>query len=98
MIGPLDELADKAFSMHMLQHMLLMKVIAPLLLLGEFSSVFLWTIGQDTAHQLVGSLETFTSAASVLATIDEPMDRVDAFRLVFVDLAYPCFLSSRVAK
>lgn len=47
--SPVDELADRAFSMHMVQHMLLMKVIAPLLLLGEFSAVFLWAIGNESA-------------------------------------------------
>ncbi len=49
--GFLDELADQAFSMHMLQHVLLIKVIAPLLLLGEFTPVFLWAIGKTNAHR-----------------------------------------------
>jgi len=49
--GPLDELADQAFSMHMLQHVLLLKVAAPLLLLGEFTPVFLWAIGRTNAHR-----------------------------------------------
>ncbi len=52
--GFMDKLADEAFSMHMVQHMLLMKVVAPLLLLGEFSSVFLWAIGKNVAHQAAG--------------------------------------------
>ncbi len=51
---PMDRLADEAFSIHMIQHMLLMKVVAPLLLLGEFSSVFLWAVGRDASHQLAG--------------------------------------------
>jgi putative membrane protein len=55
LLGPMDELADGAFSMHMVQHMLLMKVIAPLLLLGEFSSLSLWAVGKGTAHQLAGA-------------------------------------------
>ena len=49
--GPMDALADRAFSMHMVQHMLLIKVIAPLLLLGEFSPAFLWAVGRNTAHR-----------------------------------------------
>lgn len=52
LIGPMDKLADQAFSMHMIQHMLLIKVIAPLLLLGQFSSVFLWATGQRAARQM----------------------------------------------
>jgi putative membrane protein len=50
--NPMDELADRAFSMHMVQHMLLIKIIAPLLLLGEFTSVFLWAVGNKAAHRL----------------------------------------------
>ncbi len=52
--GFMDKLANEAFSMHMVQHMLLMKVVAPRLLLGEFSSVFLWATGKNVAHQTVG--------------------------------------------
>jgi putative membrane protein len=47
---PMDRLADRAFSIHMIQHVLLMKVIPPLLLLGEFTPVFLWAVGKETAR------------------------------------------------
>jgi putative membrane protein len=50
--GPMDELADQAFSIHMVQHMLLVKVIAPLLLLGEFAPVFLWAAGRGIAQRI----------------------------------------------
>ena len=50
--SPVDALADKNFSVHMIQHMLLMKIVAPLLLLGEFSSVFLWAVGLNASHKL----------------------------------------------
>jgi putative membrane protein len=49
---PMDELTDQAFSMHMLQHVLLMKVIAPLLLLGEVSTVFLWAVSLRGAQSV----------------------------------------------
>ena len=51
LLGPMDEMADQYFSMHMVQHLLLMKVIAPLLLLGWFSPIFLWAVGKNAAHQ-----------------------------------------------
>ncbi len=50
--GPMDALADRSFAAHMLQHMLLMKGIPPLLLLGEFGTVFLHAIGSRAAHRL----------------------------------------------
>ncbi len=53
--GPMDALADRSFAAHMVQHMLLMKVIPPLLLLGEISPVFLRLIGGDAAHRLASS-------------------------------------------
>ncbi len=49
--GRMDALADRSFAAHMFQHVLLMKVIPPLLLLGEFSVVFLRLIGGRTAHR-----------------------------------------------
>ncbi len=48
--GSADALADRMFSIHMIQHILLIKVIPPLLLLGEFSPVFLWAVGKETAR------------------------------------------------
>lgn len=39
--SPLDELADRMFSVHMLQHLLLTVVIAPLLMLGSLDAVML---------------------------------------------------------
>ena len=52
--GVMDELADRYFSMHMVQHVLLMKVVAPLLLLGEFWTVFLWAVGKEAARRMRG--------------------------------------------
>ncbi len=50
--GPMDRLADESFAAHMFQHVLLMKAVPPLLLLGEFSIAFLHGIGRQPAHAL----------------------------------------------
>lgn len=50
----MDELADKAFSVHMIQHMALINIVAPLLLLSEFSFVLLWAVGKNASHHTAG--------------------------------------------
>ena len=49
---PMDDLAERSFAAHMLQHVILMKAIPPLLLLGQLSVCFLHTIGSATAHSI----------------------------------------------
>ncbi len=52
LIGPMDQLADRSFAAHMFQHVLLMKAVPPLLLLGQFSIGFLHALGQRAAHKI----------------------------------------------
>lgn len=70
--NPMDRLADQALSMHMLQHILLMKVIAPLLLLGEFSKIFLWSIGKNAAHRAAGIWTRFGHITSLWKQLSSP--------------------------
>lgn len=42
LLSPVDTLGEELFSMHMLQHELLMLVVAPLLVMGRPLGVFLW--------------------------------------------------------
>ncbi len=48
--NPMDRLAEQSFAAHMFQHVLLMKAIPPMLLLGEFSVAFLQAVGGRAAH------------------------------------------------
>lgn len=45
LLSPLDDLADQLFCAHMLQHMLLLMVAAPLLVWGRPAVAFLWAFG-----------------------------------------------------
>jgi putative membrane protein len=47
LISPLDALGETLFSAHMVQHMLLMVVAAPLLVLGRPVIAFLWALPKD---------------------------------------------------
>jgi putative membrane protein len=44
LVSPVDAIAEALFSVHMVQHLLLMVVAAPLIVLGRPSFAFLWTL------------------------------------------------------
>lgn len=51
----LDRVAEERFSMHMIQHLLVMMVAAPLLLLGNPLPVMLWGLPRETRHKLAAA-------------------------------------------
>src|SRR5829696_2937706 len=53
-VSPLYALSEVLFSAHMVQHMILLLVAAPLLVMSEFPLAFLWALPRDTA-QGIGS-------------------------------------------
>jgi putative membrane protein len=44
LVSPIDELADRSFALHMVQHELLMIIAAPLLVLGRPLEAFAWAL------------------------------------------------------
>lgn len=56
LVSPLDALGEELFSMHMLQHELLMLVAAPLLVLGKPLAVFAWGLPLRVRQAIAGSL------------------------------------------
>jgi putative membrane protein len=52
LLSPIDRLAGVLFSMHMVQHLLLMMVAAPLLLCANPLPVFLWALPYRARHRL----------------------------------------------
>src|SRR5437867_1248522 len=68
LVSPLDELADKRFSVHMIQHMLLTMVAAPLLLLGNPLAVLLWGVPGRLRRTLARPLARGSRVRRVLAT------------------------------
>jgi putative membrane protein len=47
LVSPLDDLADELFAAHMAQHLLLIVVAAPLLVLGAPPTLWLWSLPRD---------------------------------------------------
>jgi len=58
LLSPLDALGEQLFSMHMLQHELLMLVAAPLLVLGKPLAVFAWGLPLRDRQAVGGPLRT----------------------------------------
>lgn len=52
LVSPLDALGAQLFSMHMLQHELLMLIAAPLLVAGSPLAVFLWAFAQASRRRI----------------------------------------------
>ena len=47
LLSPIDGVATALFAVHMIQHMLLVVVAAPLLVLGDVGTAMLWALGID---------------------------------------------------
>ncbi|MDA1258018.1 MAG: cytochrome c oxidase assembly protein [Chloroflexi bacterium] len=56
LIGPADVLAEDQFFLHMIQHLLLTLVAAPLLLIASPVAVYLWSLPSDVRYTIAGSL------------------------------------------
>lgn len=52
LVSPLDALSDSLFSAHMVQHLILILVAAPLLVLSEFPLAALWALPRSWARGL----------------------------------------------
>ena len=57
-VSPIDAISTELFSVHMIQHELLMIVAAPLLVLGSPIVAFVWTLPKHTASRLAASCRT----------------------------------------
>jgi putative membrane protein len=51
-VSPLDALSEILFSAHMVQHMILLLVAAPLLVMSDFPLAFLWALPRYSAQGL----------------------------------------------
>ncbi len=53
LISPLDRLAEVLFSAHMVQHVILILIVAPLFILSGFPTAFLWALPRRWSGLLV---------------------------------------------
>jgi len=69
LLSPIDELADAWFSAHMIQHLLLTMVAAPLLLLGNPLPPCLWGVPPRARHALGHALTRHARFRRLLAAL-----------------------------
>jgi cytochrome c oxidase assembly factor CtaG len=67
LMSPLDARADRLFSAHMLQHLILMMLAPPLLIIGHPIAVSLWSLPRDARR---GVAAWWSRSAVIRPTID----------------------------
>lgn len=73
LISPLDALDDVLFSAHMAQHLLLMIVAAPLLVLGEPVVAFLWALPPEWRRKVGRFWRRATGARAAWRLLTHPL-------------------------
>jgi putative membrane protein len=72
-VSPLDALSDVLFSAHMVQHLLLILVAAPLLVTSEFPLAFLWCLSRPWAQRLAYWWNRSQPLSRLWQTISHPI-------------------------
>ena len=67
--SPIDDLAEQFFPMHMVQHLLLTMVAAPLVLLGNPLPVVLWGVPREARRWLAYPLTSTTGFRKALRAL-----------------------------
>jgi putative membrane protein len=73
LMSPLDELSNQLFSAHMVQHLVLMLVAAPLLILSDFQLAFLWALPRHNAQQLGSGFNQSRPVSGVWRVLNHPV-------------------------
>lgn len=71
LLSPLDAASDVVFSAHMTQHVLLMLVVAPLVVLGQPGVAFAWALPRD-GQRLVHRLQRNRAVCAGASTLTHP--------------------------
>ena len=69
LLSPIDDLADQLFPMHMVQHLLLTMLAAPLILLGNPFPVVLWGVSRRLRHWLASPFTTGARLRTALGVL-----------------------------
>lgn len=73
LLSPLDELSGQLFSAHMVQHLLLILVAAPLLVLSDFQLALLWAIPRRRAQQLGSGFNQSRPVSGTWRVLNQPI-------------------------
>src|SRR5437762_6162146 len=73
LLSPLDALSGVLFSAHMAQHLILMLIAAPLLVLSDFPLALLWALPRPWARALSQRLRSAQTAPRAWGVISSPV-------------------------
>jgi putative membrane protein len=73
LLSPIDTLGEELFSMHMVQHELMMLGAAPLLVLGKPLAVFIWAFGPPSRKR-IGRFVKLRAVQSAWAKLTRPFN------------------------
>jgi len=73
LVSPLDALSETLFSAHMVQHLLLMLVAAPLLVISDFQLAVLWALPRRRAQMLGSGFNQSRPASGTWRTLNHPV-------------------------
>jgi putative membrane protein len=73
LISPLDALSDALFSAHMVQHLVLMLLAAPLLLISDFQLALLWALPRRRAQGLSSGFHRSRPLSGMWRAVNNPM-------------------------
>ena len=72
LMSPLDTLSDELFSAHMIQHLMLMLIAAPLLIISDFQLAFLWALPRRQAQSIGSGFNQSRPVSSVWRVFNHP--------------------------
>ena len=81
LIGPADAFAEDLFFLHMLQHLLLTLVAAPLLLMASPVAAYLWSLPANVRYRVAASFARRGRAGRVLRTLTFPKVAITVYIL-----------------
>lgn len=73
LVSPLDALSEALFSAHMVQHLILMLIAAPLLVLSDYPVALLWALPRRWAHSLARRLNRSQSLNRAWRLLTHPV-------------------------
>ncbi len=73
LVSPLDALSETLFSAHMVQHLLLMLVAAPLLVISDFQLALLWALPRRRAQRLGSGFNQSRPASGTWQVLNHPV-------------------------
>ena len=72
LISPLDPFGGALFSAHMVQHMVLMSIAAPLLVLARTGVAWLWALPEDWRQRIPGLWRSSSGARDMVSLLMRP--------------------------